>query len=325
MSFIAKIFWNHEQSRLRTFWRLLLHGLVMIVFGAIFFLLATPITGTPEQSVMGTGDMMVFAIVSALTVLASMIFMARLLDRRRFRDYGFRFCRAWWLDLIFGLALGGFLMSAIFLAELAAGWVRVVDTFHPGDGGHPFAVAILFPLVLFVCVGLYEEALSRGYHLRNLAEGFLGILGLGPRGAVVIATLLSSALFALAHANNPNATFISTFNIFLAGGFLAAGYILTGELGISIGLHITWNFFQGNVFGFPVSGMENDQASFIIIEQAGDPLVTGGEFGPEAGLVGIAAITLGVLLIMAWVRMRKGAIRLYGPLAEYRSRTAATK
>lgn len=324
MKLLLGVFWNYEQSRLRALWRLLVHGVVMIVFGAVFFLLVAPITGAPEGEVVGTGDMIVFSVVSLLTVLASMWFMARLLDRRGFRDFGFHLDRTWWLDLAFGLVLGALLMTTIFLAELAAGWVVVLDSFDPGKSGHPFAVAILMPLALFVCVGLYEEALSRGYHLRNLAEAFLGVFGLGPRGAIVVAMTLSSLLFALAHADNPNATFVSTFNICLAGGLLAAGYVLTGELALSIGLHVTWNFFQGNVFGFPVSGMANDQASFLVVEQRGDPLITGGEFGPEAGIVGITAMTLGVLLIMVWVRRRRGAIRLHTALAQFQDRRERT-
>ena len=130
----------------------------------------------------------------------------------------------------------------------------------------------------------------------------------------MLAALLSSAIFGVLHAANPNASAISTFNIVLAGLFLGLGLLLTGELAIPIGLHITWNFFQGNVFGFAVSGLDAG-TTFIAVEQGGNALLTGGAFGPEAGLIGIAAILLGSLLIVLWVRWRYGRVGLHSALA----------
>lgn len=105
-------------------------------------------------------------------------------------------------------------------------------------------------------------------------------------------------------------------NLVLAGIFLGLGYVLTGELAISIGLHITWNFFQGPVFGFPVSGGAS-AASFIGIQQLGPDWVTGGAFGPEAGAIGLAAMLLGSLLIVLWVKRIHGAAGLRDQLAVY--------
>jgi hypothetical protein len=102
----------------------------------------------------------------------------------------------------------------------------------------------------------------------------------------------------------------------LAGVFLGLAYVLTGELAIPIGLHITWNFFQGNVFGFPVSGGDFSQATFIAIEQGGPDVWTGGAFGPEAGLMGIVAMLVGSGLIVLWVRWRRGSVGLHLPLAQ---------
>ena len=59
------------------------------------------------------------------------------------------------------------------------------------------------------------------------------------------------------------------------------------------------------MFGFPVSGLDAG-ATFISIEQGGPPLITGGAFGPEAGLIGIAAMILGSILTILWVRVRYG-------------------
>ncbi len=91
---------------------------------------------------------------------------------------------------------------------------------------------------------------------------------------------------------------------------------MTGKLAIPIGLHITWNFFQGNVFGFPVSGTLANVTTFIAIEQGGPDLWTGGASGPEAGLIGIIAMVLGVVLTVVWVYWRYGSVSLHLPLAE---------
>ena len=116
--------------------------------------------------------------------------------------------------------------------------------------------------------------------------------------------------------SNANATWLSTFNVGLAGIMLAASVLWTGQLGLAMGLHLSWNFCQGNLFGFPVSG--NDAGARVIaLDQLGDPLVTGGDFGPEAGLVGIAAMLVGVGLQAAWVRLTRGEVTLARGLARY--------
>jgi hypothetical protein len=68
-------------------------------------------------------------------------------------------------------------------------------------------------------------------------------------------------------------------------------------------LHIGWNFFEGPVFGFPVSGL-TDMPSLLIHTVSGPEIVTGGAFGPEAGLVIIPAMALGALAIFWYTRDR---------------------
>ena len=240
----------------------------------------------------------------------------RWLDHRPFVELGFYIDKYWWWDLGFGLFLGGALMGLIFLVEWILGWIEVKGFFQVSPGRLPFALEILGPLVVFIVVGITEEVLSRGYQLRNLAEG-LNFRPFGPHGSLVIAWLLSSAFFGVLHVFNPNTSVISTVNLILAGLFLGLGYILTGSLAIPIGLHITWNFFQGNVFGFPVSGNDFTSATVIAVDQGGPELWTGGAFGPEAGLIGVAAMLIGSLLTLAWVYWRNGELRLCTELSIY--------
>lgn len=124
---------------------------------------------------------------------------------------------------------------------------------------------------MFFSVGFYEELLSRGYHIKNLSEG-LNFNKSNPKVAILIATLISSALFGILHVFNPNANWVSTLNLVLAGIFLATGYILTGELALSIGIHTAWNFFQGNIFGFPVSGRNAGATLQAILTDVADHL-----------------------------------------------------
>lgn len=324
---IRTIFVNAQERRLRMLWRLEVFVglfaavlvLVTALAGFIFSVAMLASGAAASQSdlmaaMTGRFAGLISGLGGLLAMIVTLLVMTKI-DRRPLRDFGFRFSSSWWRDFVFGLLLGAVLMALIFAVELAAGWVTVTGTFASFVPGQPFWQGILFNLILFACVGIYEEGLSRGYLLRNLAEG-LNRKILSPRAALMLAYVLSSAVFGLLHAGNPNASLISTFNIFLAGLFLGLGFVLTGELAISIGLHITWNFFQGNVFGFRVSGT-GSPASFIDIQQGGPDLWTGGAFGPEAGFIGLLAIALGSLLIWLWVRHQYGQARLQDRLAQY--------
>jgi hypothetical protein len=91
--------------------------------------------------------------------------------------------------------------------------------------------------------------------------------------------------------------------IFLAGIFLGYGYVRTRQLWLPIGLHLGWNFCEGVVFGFPVSGL--DIYALTRIEVTGPELWTGGAFGPEAGLIILPALIVGAGLIYWVTRNRR--------------------
>ena len=314
MKFIARIFWNNDERRIRAPWRLVLQLLMWLIITIILLLVSQAVAVgigvvTPEQF----DDLEI--IPEVVGSLLAVWLAGRLLDRRRFVEFGLRFNKDWWRDLGFGLFLGGFLITTIFLIELAAGWVTITGTFVTGNPDSAFAVAILFPILTFLLIGLEEELFFRGYILTNMAEG-LNWKRFGPRWAVVIATMLSASLFALLHADNPNASAISAISAFLGGIILALGYILTGELAIPIGFHITWNFFQASVYGFAVSGEDFSAATIFTIRQHGPELWVGNAFGPESGLLALSAVALGCLLIVLWVRLRYGRVRLHTAIAE---------
>jgi hypothetical protein len=129
--------------------------------------------------------------------------------------------------------------------------------------------------------------------LQNIAEGLNPWWGL----------FLSSFWFGAAHWLNPSASWKSSAGIFLAGIFLAYGYLRTKQLWLPIGLHIGWNFFEGTVFGFPVSGLS--LYSIVRTSITGPEYWTGGGFGPEAGLILLPALLLGTILVYVYSRIRK--------------------
>lgn len=170
-------------------------------------------------------------------------------------------------------------------------------------------------VVFFIGVAINEELAFRGYQLNNLSEGFAGGR-VGPRGAIILAFLASSLLFGTAHASNANATVWSTLAVVLSGLLIALPYLVTGQLAIPIGLHLTWNLFQGPVFGFPVSGNPPSMHLYSI-EVTGPALWTGGAFGAEAGVMALVWAVVGCGLTLAWIRWRRGTVALHVPLATY--------
>jgi hypothetical protein len=89
------------------------------------------------------------------------------------------------------------------------------------------------------------------------------------------------------------------------GGFdLAYGYIRTRQLWLPIGLHLGWNFFEGTVYGFQVSGMEG-LPRLVLQHVAGPVIWTGGSFGPEAGLLMILAVGVNVGMIYLFTQKSK--------------------
>ena len=288
-SILAIIFLSPNEARLRAGWRLLIQILMMLVISIVISIAFAPLL----FSVHGTVFFFLGQVAELIAFTAS-IFLARLfLDRRSIASMGLRLDRRVWKDILAGIGITFIMMALVFAAMSAAGWLTFEGFAWEAEPIQQVLGGTFGFLGIFILVGWNEELLSRGYHLQTLASGanlFWGVL-------------LSSAVFGALHLGNPNATWVSAAGIFFAGLFLAYGYLRTGQLWLSIGLHIGWNFFEGAVFGFPVSGL--DIYPLTRIQVQGPGMWTGGAFGPEAGLVILPALLTGAGLIFWHTRNRR--------------------
>ena len=85
---------------------------------------------------------------------------------------------------------------------------------------------------------------------------------------------------------------------------LGINYIYTKNLWFGILLHFSWNFFQGPLLGFEVSGLPLQ--SLLQHDIQGSELLTGGKFGFEGSLVATVLLTMAIV-ILAWVYEKKYA------------------
>ena len=295
----SKIFYffiSRGEPRLRAGWRLLIHGLLLIfltMLMAFVIFIALAIIGIQISTTVEGIPKVAEILISFPSILIATFIARAVLDHRSIQSMGFFVDRQMFLDLLVGFLIPMLLMGLIFLTEWGFGWLRIEafswDTSLQGD----WVLGLVGSFGYFIVIGFQEELIFRGYQLQYLIEGLNLTKGL----------LLSSLFFACAHLFNPYASIQSTLGIFASGLFLAYGWIRTRQLWLPIGLHIGWNFFEGVIFGFPVSGTATSRLISHTVN--GPEFLTGGDFGPEAGLILLPALAIGSGLIWIYTRSRK--------------------
>jgi membrane protease YdiL (CAAX protease family) len=304
---------NPTDNRLRAGWRILLF---LILLAGLSIVGQTAVKaalgGIPKDPFLRTATAIGLAAVAATIAVP----LARgLLDRRSFRSLGLVADRRAARDLAFGFVLSGAMAGVVFIVMWAAGWIEVhgvewgaaVDatadpeswTFLPYFG----LKALIALLLLDAVVGWWEELVFRGYLLQNMMEG----IGLGWAVAV------SCVLYGAVHAANPNAGVLSTSIIVLFGWLRIYGYLATGMLWLSIGMHVGWNFFQGAIFGYSASG--HDVPGLIVHSPTGPDWLSGGSFGPEASVLTVPCVLLALVAMRAWARRTRPAGPAFVPAA----------
>jgi uncharacterized protein len=281
--------WLVRDGRLRTLWRVLLFTLLVLVILQVQILALALFGAFP-----GPDRMAEALLVQALVLLSAALLagwaLLRWVDRRPPRYLGFPLERRVPRDVAAGVVLGATGLAAIVLLLALAGAFR----FTSDDGTLVGWMGVMGAALLFFALpAAAEEALFRGYALRTLVEGA------GP----VVATVITSALFALVHGYNPNVSLAGLLNIFAAGVMLALAVLWTGSLWFASAVHLGWNWATAALLDLPVSGLQLFDAPLYSGHAVGPAWITGGEFGPEGGLTGTLAVLLVIVLIRMYARL----------------------
>ena len=171
------------------------------------------------------------------------------------------------------------LIAGALIFTLIVGIAAVAGVYHIVGNGD-FSAFVSLAVGFAIMPGFREELLFRGVLFRFLEEF----------GGSWAALAITSLLFGLAHLNNPNASWFSSFAIAVeAGILLGAVYMLTRNLWMAMGLHAAWNFTQGFIWDVPVSGI--DTHGIVTARLDGPELLSGGTFGLEASMIALLCAT----------------------------------
>lgn len=267
---------------LRPIWRFLI-AVAMIVFahlavgvflGITFEALRMP----PAHYLLWASCLVLVALLASFKILTGFF------EGKPLSSIGLAFCERWKSELAIGVFLGTAMILAVAAVEWGLGLARFTWNFN--SAGQVSSGGAYFGL-LFAVAATNEELAFRGYPFQRLVDSF------GPVAAVGT----SSLFFGLVHLGNPSHTWLSTCNTALVGVPLAVAYLRTRALWLPIGLHFAWNFFQSYVLGLEVSGIQFS-GTLLKSDVHGSLLLTGGNYGPEGGVLATGVIVVATLYLL---------------------------
>ena len=276
--FLSDCLFN-DSGRLRNGW----WALFFLIIVGVTTQLYTPLSHGLQA--LGVAKRWLDPLPVAMVLLATWV--CTRLRREPLASVGLRLDRRWAREFAWGCAvvLGGMALAAGLI--VAIGGVRFELDPARSIG------TLAFGLFMFTSVAALEELLFRGFLFQRLVAG----LGAWP------AQIALALLFAFAHWGNPGmegaAKVWATIDIALAAVTLGLAYLRTRSLALPIGMHLSWNWAQGHLLGFGVSGV--DLTGWLHPVFQGVPSwITGGDFGPEASLVGVIADLAMLAVIWKW-------------------------
>ena len=203
-------------------------------------------------------------------------------EGRKFSTVGFLGTRGP-LRFLIGIGVGLLLFAIPTLTLLFSGQYRVADPGPRASGLAALPIVLALALV-WVVQASTEEIVVRGYLLQIHGQQL-------PAWVAVVVTSLG---FAVIHLDF---TPLPLLNITLVAVFFAFVSLRQGSIWLASGIHMGWNYMQGNLAGIPVSG-NTYQTSLVFLQPSPGSIdwLTGGTFGVE----GSAAATVVLLIAAGW-------------------------
>lgn len=225
-------------------------------------------------------------IAQCLAMIFSVFLFWKVYDKKPIKEIGLINIKKGSGDLIKGLLLGALSLMTVFILLLCSGNIVLANPLSKPN----FNISLITGLILFIFVGIDEEMFARGYCMTVLKQT-------GNKLAVVF---IPAVIFSLMHSFNPGMSILSYINLFLFGLCTAYMFIRSGNLWLSIGYHIAWNYFEGNICGFLVSG--TTASGLYSVKVPVNNIVNGGKFGPEGGLAVTFILILNFLYLSKFYR-----------------------
>ena len=215
-------------------------------------------------------------------ILILFIFWVKVVEKNSLSTLGF-VKRNWLKYLGWGILLSLLQMGVIALVYQVSG----IGSFELNELSLEPILFILGLFPFWLLQGGTEEVATRGWLLTRIAA----------RTNLPLAIGISSSLFGILHLGNSGVTFISLLNIVLDGVLAGLLLIYTDSIWLVVAQHGTWNYVQGNLLGFQVSGTGADASIFSFTMGSGPDWLTGGEFGAEGSIITTLVLLLSVVMV----------------------------
>ena len=223
-----------------------------------------------------------YELFSFVIILFLFIFWVKVIEKNALSSLGF-VKRNWLKYLGWGIMFSLVQMGVIALIYQISG----IGSFELNELSLEPILFILGLFPFWLLQGGTEEVATRGWLLTRIAA----------RTNLPLAIAISSSLFGILHMGNAGVTFLSVLNIILDGVLAGLLFIYTDSIWLVVAQHGTWNYVQGNLLGFQVSGTGADASIFSFTMGDGPDWLTGGEFGAEGSIITTLVLLISVVIV----------------------------
>ena len=223
-----------------------------------------------------------YELFSFVIILFLFIFWVKVIEKNALSSLGF-VKRNWLKYLGWGIMFSLVQMGVIALVYQVSG----IGSFELNELSLEPILFILGLFPFWLLQGGTEEVGTRGWLLTRIAA----------RTNLPLAIAISSSLFGILHMGNAGVTFLSVLNIILDGVLAGLLFIYTDSIWLVVAQHGTWNYVQGNLLGFQVSGTGADASIFSFTMGSGPDWLTGGTFGAEGSIITTMVLLLSLVIV----------------------------